>query len=214
MLSIALSVIGIISGTSAWITGFVTSYGYLAFFILMLLESASVPGVASEVVLPLAGLFAARGVLSFPIAFVVILAGSMVGIEIDYYIAYFIGKDFVYKNAGRFGIKKESIRDFEEWFVDNGPFAVFISRFIPVVRGLISLPAGFALMDQKKFFFYSLAGAIIWNFVLMLFGYYALAAHNATEVLASIAIFVIIMYALFHIGMHKIRKRKRTSKSK
>ncbi len=208
MLVIILSILSIVSGASTWITGFVTSYGYLALFILMVLESASVPGVASEIVLPLAGLFAARGVLSFPIAFVVILAGSMIGMEIDYYVAYFIGKDFVYKHAKKFGIKEENIKDFENWFATNGPFAVFISRFIPVVRGLISLPAGFALMDQKKFFFYSLVGAIIWNFVLMLFGYYALAARNASHVLAFIAIFAIVMYVIFHISMYKIRKRK------
>jgi membrane protein DedA with SNARE-associated domain len=207
MLAFIFSIFGIISGAVPQITAFIASYGYLALFILMTLESASVP-IPSEVVLPLAGLFAARSVLNFYLSLLVVLIGSMVGIAIDYYIAYFIGKDFVYKNAKKLGIKEETLKEFDEWFVTNGAFAVFISRLIPVVRGLMSFPAGFALMDQKKFFGYSFIGALVWDTVLMLFGYYALAARNASEVLVAIAIFAIIMYAIFHVSMNKIRKRK------
>lgn len=205
MLAIALSILGMISGASTQINALIMSYGYLAIFILMTLESASLP-IPSEVVLPLAGLFAARGELNFFVALIVILAGSMLGIAIDYYVAYFIGKDFVYKHAKRFGIQQEHIIAFEKWFERNGSFAVFVSRLIPVVRGLMSFPAGFALMDKKKFFAYSFVGALVWDSVLMLFGYYALAANNAAVVLSAIGVFAVVVYAIFHLSMKHIRK--------
>ena len=207
MLAIIFSIFGIILGASAEINAFISSYGYTALFILMTLENASLP-VPSEVVLPLAGLFVAKGILSFPIALLVILAGSMLGIAIDYYVAYFVGKDFVYKHLNTFRISERTVKDFEDWFVANGSFAVFVSRLIPVVRGLISFPAGFALMDKRKFFFYSFVGALIWDFLLMLFGYYALSVSNVSVLLTAIGIFAIVLYAIFHLAMRHIRKRR------
>ena len=87
---------------------FLTSYGYLAMFILMTLEAASLP-IPSEVILPLIGLFVAQGAFSFPVALVVVLMGGVVGMFIDYYIAYFFEKDVVYKHLGMLHISKKSL---------------------------------------------------------------------------------------------------------
>ena len=190
---------GIMTGAGTIITGFMYGYGYLALFVLMTLESASLP-IPSEIVLPLAGLLAAKGVFNVYLAFVIILFAGIVGITIDYYLAYFLGKDVVYKHLRNFHIRKEHLDAFDEWFNRNGTFTVFIGRLLPEVRGLVSLPAGFAMMPKKKFYAYSIAGMGIWDAALLGFGYYALNAHNAYIVMVAIAIFAIIIYALFKLG--------------
>ena len=203
-----LSIISIIpqlfSHSYGFFSGIVTTYGYLAIFVLMLLESATLP-VPSEIVMPLAGLFAQKGLLSFPLALLVSVLGSAIGIAIDYYIGYFIGKDVVYKHLHWFHIKKESLTSFDRWFEKNGNVAVFISRLFPIIRTVISFPAGFARMEQKKFFLYSIVGVVIWDLVLMLFGYYLLSVNNAVVVMASIAVFGVVLYVIYKIARRRIR---------
>ena len=188
------------------ISGLVKEYGYIGLFALMVLESASLP-VPSEVVLPVAGLLVAKNLMNAYVALAAALAGGMVGIAIDYYIAYFLGKEVVYKHLGLFHIDRKRLDDFDRWFEKNGPFAVFIMRLLPVLRGLVSFPAGFAGMSKKKFFAYSLVGSVIWDVVLMEFGYYALSISNSYRILAYIAGLGILLYAIYAIAMKKIRKK-------
>ncbi len=181
-------------------------YGYLAVFGLMLLEGSSLP-VPSEVVMPLAGLLAQKGIFNFYIALFAGLMGSIGGLIIDYYIGYFLGKDVVYKHLRLFHIRQESLDNFDEWFTRNGTAAVFISRLIPVLRTFMSFPAGFARMNAKKFFAYSIAGTFIWDVVLMAFGYYFLSATNAVYVLFAIAVFAIMVYLIYHMAIRKLRRK-------
>lgn len=194
-----------LSGLSSFVTNFVNTYGYLALFVLMVLEAASLP-IPSEVVLPLAGLLAAKGILNPYLAFVVALAAGIVGITIDYYLAYFLGKDVVYKHLQRFKIKKETLDNFDKWFERNGTFTVFIGRLIPEVRGLVSLPAGFAGMPKKKFYTYSIIGMLVWNTVLMAFGYYALNSNNAYVAMISIAILAVALYVIYRVAVKRNKK--------
>ncbi len=185
---------------------FINSYGILAIFILMVAEAASGP-IPSEVVLPFAGYLAEKGAFGAYGTYLLlpaVLLANFIGMAIDYYIAYFFGKDVVYKHLNMLRIKKSTLDNFDAWFAKNGPFAVFISRLIPVVRGLINFPAGFALMDQKKFFFYSMIGSVIWDFVLIAFGYYALTTSNAGITIAGIGIFIILLYIIYMIAAKKI----------
>jgi membrane protein DedA with SNARE-associated domain len=193
------------SHSTTFFSGIVGKYGYLAIFILMILESATLP-VPSEVVLPLAGLLAQRGLLSLPLGLLVAVVGSTIGMAIDYYIGYFIGKDVVYKHLRFFHISKASLDSFDRWFERNGDAGVFISRLFPVIRTVISFPAGFAKMEQKKFFLYSVVGTVIWDLVLMLFGFYLLSANRAVEVMAAVAVFGIVLYVLYRIANQRVRK--------
>ncbi|MGC9099260.1 MAG: DedA family protein [Candidatus Micrarchaeia archaeon] len=183
----------------------ITKYGYLSIFVLMTLEASSFP-IPSEVVLPLAGLFSAKGMLNIYIVIPLVFLSSFIGMAVNYYIAYLLGKDVVYRHLHWFRIKKSDVEAFEKWFDRNGPFVVFISRLLPVVRGLINFPAGFALMDQKKFYAYSMLGSIIWDTALTLFGFYALSASNDYIVLIAIGIFGIILYAIYKFAIMRIRK--------
>ncbi len=197
-----LEQLGDVSGS---LTTFLGSYGYLAIFILMTLEAAALP-IPSEVILPVIGLLAAEGTFSFPIALAVVLAAGTVGMFIDYYIAYFFGKDVVYKHLEFFHIRRESLDHFDEAFVRNGKFAVFITRMIPLVRALINFPAGFAMMNKKTFLVYSVGGALIWDTILMAFGYYGLASSNVYVVMTGIATFAIALYVVYKVGISKIKK--------
>ncbi len=186
----------------------ISTYGYLGLFGLMALEGASLP-IPSEIIAPAAGYLAAKGVFNFYIAAIAILAGNMLGASIDYAIGYFIGKDLVYKHLSLFHIKKSRLDAFDRWFDINGGMAVFVSRMVPVVRGLISFPAGFARMDFKKFFAYSLIGSAIWDIVLMLFGYYLLSSKNLYIAMTSAAVLIIVLYAIYKIVLRKTRHMRR-----
>src|SRR5271157_3531518 len=170
---------GILGFSYSTISGLIAAHGYIAIFVLMVLEAASFPGVPSEVVLPAVGYFIAEGLLNPVLAFAAAITGCTIGMGIDYYIAYFLGKDVVYKHLRFFHIKKEQLLAFDRWFEKNGDFAVFVSRLLPVVRGWIGFPAGFAEMPLKKFFFYSVTGTVIWDVILIAFGYYV---HSVNDV--------------------------------
>ncbi len=177
-------------------------------FVFMTLESSSVP-IPSEVVMTLAGALASKGILDFWLAYIVALAGSTLGMIIDYYIGFFIGKDILYKYMKRFKIKNKSFNDFDMWFERNAIAAIFFSRLLPIVRTWMSFPAGFIKMPMKKFLFYSISGSAVWDMVLMVFGFYAFSTNKASVWLASIGIFAIMLYFIYKLAMKSIKKSNR-----
>ncbi len=197
-----VSISSIFSGVAA--SAALSKYGYIALFGLMVLESASLP-IPSEVVLPVAGLLAAQGAFNLYGAFIVVVIAGIVGITIDYFIAYFVSKDVVYKHLQLFRIKKETLDGFDAWFRRNGVFAVFSMRMVPVLRGLVSFPAGFAAMPKKQFYAYSILGSVIWDAVLMSFGYYALQG-SVTVAIIAIAIMGVALYGVYLLMARKFRK--------
>jgi membrane protein DedA with SNARE-associated domain len=196
----------IVNLTYATVSGLIATQGYLAVFFFMILEAASFP-VPSEIVLPAIGYFAARGEMNLLLGFASALIVGTVGMAIDYYIAYFLGKDIIYKHLGFFHIKKESLLAFDAWFAENGDFAVFVSRLLPVVRSLINFPAGFAEMPFSKFLLYSVIGTAMWDVLLIGFGYYALSVDNAYAVAGAIVAFSVVLYVVYVVAMKRIRRK-------
>lgn len=199
---LALSASGISSLITTTATAWVHAYGYAAVFILMLLEAASFP-VPSEVVLPLAGHLLHNLYLVIAVA----TLGSMIGSVIDYAIGYYLGKEVVYKHLRFFHIKRQTLDNFDTWFEKNGLAAVFFTRFIPILRTIINFPAGFAKMNLKKFLAYTFVGALIWNIVLVIFGFYVLSAKRASVVLAAVGAFAIILYVIYRFASKRMRKK-------
>ena len=195
---------GILSNSGAVITGIITKYGYAAIFVLMAMEGSTLP-IPSEVILPIAGLFVAKGVLNIYLTIIVATLGSALGFAIDYYIGYYLGKDVVYKHLAFFHLKKADLDSFDKWFERNGVIAIFFTRMIPVLRTVINFPAGFARMPKKKFFAYSLAGALIWNTVLTIFGVYLLSVKNAELAMGAIGAFAIVLYLIYAIAKKYMR---------
>jgi len=205
-LAILNTILSLFSNAYSTVEALIAQYGYSAIFLLMLLEGSSLP-VPSEVVLPLTGFFAANGTIDIYIGFLAALLGSIAGLAVDYYIGYFIGKDVVYKHLRFFHIKKETLDAFDAWFDRNGIASVFFIRFVPVLRTVISFPAGFAEMPAKEFFGYSIAGCFIFDVVLVAFGYYALSSSSAVTVLASIGVFAIALYIVYRYALKYIKSK-------
>jgi membrane protein DedA with SNARE-associated domain len=200
-LQIMLSIFSVTVGT---VTALISQYGYLAIFVLMVLEAAAFP-IPSEVVLPAVGYLVAKGVVNPIIGFSAVIAGGIIGMTVDYYIAYFLGKDVVYKHLSFFHIKKEQLQNFDTWFASHGPFAVFVTRLVPLVRALINFPAGFAEMPIGRFLLFSISGTIIWDILLIAFGYYALAVNSVDIVAVSLAAFVLVLYVIYRYVMSHVK---------
>ncbi|MGC8604851.1 MAG: DedA family protein [Desulfomonilaceae bacterium] len=137
---------------------------------LMALESMIAP-VPSELVMPFVGFLAAEGKFVIPTAIIFTSVGSLVGSLISYFVGLWGGRPLVLK-AGRYlFLNHEHLEWTERWFDKHGSWTIFISRFIPIVRHLISIPAGFGCMNLSHFCFFTIVGATMWNSFLLFCGY-------------------------------------------
>lgn len=154
-----------------WLAETILRLGYPGITLLMALESSFVP-FPSEVVLPPAGFLAAQGRMSAPLAALAGLTGSILGALFNYYLAAKLGRPFLYR-YGRYVLVRESaLKRAEEFFRHHGEISTFVARLLPLVRQLISVPAGFARMRLDRFVIYTAAGAGIWCIILTYIGWY------------------------------------------
>ncbi len=152
-------------------------WGYALIFFFMAVESSFIP-FPSEIVMIPAGFLAARGELSFhaPMsdlvaASLVGLAGSLAGAYFNYYLSAKLGEPFLRKYGKWFFVKPEALDRACEVFTRYGGATTFLCRLIPVIRQLISIPAGLAKMPLGKFTFFTGLGAGIWTTILALIGF-------------------------------------------
>ena len=151
------------------ITAIISAMGYPGILIMMALESMIFP-VPSEAVMPFAGFLVHTGRFGFAQVVLASVAGSIIGSLLSYYAGFYGGKPFVMK-FGKYFLLEEKHLDFTtDFFHKYGGAAVFASRFIPVVRHLISIPAGMGKMPLRTFLAYTIAGAGIWNAFLAYLG--------------------------------------------
>jgi len=144
--------------------------GYLGAAFLMMLESMVAP-VPSELVMPFVGFLVVEEKFSLWASILVTSLGSIVGSLISYYMGYFGGRPVVLRVGRYLLLNQEHLEWTERWFDRHGSWTIFVSRFIPVVRHLISIPAGLGRMRIMPFCVYTLVGATIWNSFLLWLGY-------------------------------------------
>lgn len=153
---------------------FITSYGYLAVFVLMLAESACIP-IPSEVIMLFGGAAAGGAVAgAHPSLAGIVIAGvlgNVVGSYVAWAVGLYAGQPAVRRWGGRFGLRGHDIDRAIQWFDKYGSAAVLIGRVVPVVRTFISLPAGFAKMPALRFGLYTTIGCIPWTAALGIAGY-------------------------------------------
>ena len=154
---------------------FIDAWGYFAVVILMAMENACIP-VPSELILGFAGYLVSAERMTFTGAMIAGMVGGMVGSIFAYVVGATGGRKFVDKYGKYFFIKKSHVDMAQRWFDKYGIRAVFFSRMLPVIRTFISLPAGFARVDFKKFLFYTFAGSLPWT-ALILFAGFMLGEH-------------------------------------
>ena len=150
------------------------NYGTILF--LMLLESTVVP-VPSEFVVTPAAYHAAGGNLDVFLVILFATIGADLGASINYVVAYYVGRPVIYSFANsKWGkmclLNQEKVEKSEKYFDDHGVAATLTGRFVPVIRHLISIPAGLARMNYGKFLLFTTIGAGGWHSVLAALGWY------------------------------------------
>ena len=218
----------ILIGHIEWAVSNAHTWGFILIFVFMTIESSFIP-FPSEIIMIPAGFLAFRNELTFgipsidmTIALLCGLAGSMAGAYINYYLALYLGRPFIYRYGKYFFIKPAAFARAEEIFLEYGEITTFICRLITVVRQLISLPAGIARMPLAKFSLFTALGAGIWSAILLWIGYYmgslsesmtyAELVYKGKEILKEHYIWIllslaaiIVIYAMIH---HYVMKGK------
>jgi membrane protein DedA with SNARE-associated domain len=188
-------------------------HGYLAVFVLMLLESACIP-IPSEVTMLFAGFLASpeHPTNAVQLSFVLVAFAGVAGNLVGSWIAYGAGRGLGRGPIDRYGryvlIRSHDIDKAERWWAKRGTGAVFFGRLLPVVRTFISLPAGIEQMPVGRFTLYTTAGCIPWVFALTGVGY--ALGQNWDTVLHSfrLASLVILGLIVIAFGAYVIRRRK------
>lgn len=174
---------------------FVENANYWFVFVFMMIESSFIP-FPSEVVVPPAAYIACTNVgagSDMNIYMVVVMAtlGALAGAFINYYLSLWIGRPIVYKFANsRFGhaclINQEKVDKAEKYFDEHGAISTFVGRLIPAIRQLISIPAGLSRMNVGVFAIFTALGALVWNTVLALLGYWLSLSVKPDDLFAKV----------------------------
>ena len=203
-------------------------WGYALIFLFMAIESSFIP-FPSEVVMIPAGFLAARGELTLhaPVADLALacatgLLGSLAGAYFNYYLSAKLGEPFLRRYGKWFFLKPEALDRACEVFNRYGALTTFVCRLIPVIRQLISIPAGLARMPLGTFTFFTSLGAGIWTFLLALAGYslgrtagdisYNELVHRGKELIDANLVWVIlggVLLAAAYGGISKLVMRRR-----
>jgi membrane protein DedA with SNARE-associated domain len=185
----------------------VTEYGYIAIFLLMLAESACIP-FPSEVTMLVGGWYAASGDLNFFWVGAAGVLGNLVGSWIAYGVGRTMGRGVLDRYGRYVLIRGHDIDKAEVWWERYGEAATFFSRLLPVIRTFISLPAGIAKMPLGKFTLYTFLGVIPWTYALTYLG--VVVEDNWERVLAyfDIPTLIIASVILIAAGYWYYRRRK------
>jgi membrane protein DedA with SNARE-associated domain len=202
---------GLLQQLSRIILNLISFSGYPGVFLLMVAESMVLP-VPSEIVMPFAGYLAYVGTFNIWIVTLVGTLANLVGSWIAYFIGLKVGRAGILK-YGRYVLLREShLEQAEGWFEKYGDKAIFLSRLTPVLRTVISLPAGIGKMDLKKFTLYTFVGSIPWNFALTYLGYSLGQNWSVIESYFKYIDILIIVGAIAIIAYYPIRRRRKKSK--
>lgn len=162
---------GIVSRLTDWAVGLMESLGAPGAGLAVALENLF-PPIPSEVILPLAGFTASQGSLGLLPVVLWTTAGSVVGALALYLVGAAIGRDRLRRVVDRMPlVRVEDLDTAEAWFARHGARAVLIGRLIPIVRSLISVPAGVERMRLGRFVTLTAVGSLVWNSALVLIGY-------------------------------------------
>ena len=171
--------------------------GYVGVALLVVAENVF-PPIPSEIVLPFAGFVAQRGSESVVIMILAATVGSVGGALIMYWIAAVIGDERLHAFTRRFGkwvqIREADLNRAEEWFDRHATSAVLLGRCVPLIRSVVSIPAGFRRMKLVPYIAYTFAGSLVWN--VLLIGAGALLGDNWERVGSYVGVFQWVVIAL------------------
>jgi membrane protein DedA with SNARE-associated domain len=195
-----------------WLLQTLLDVGYPGIIALMAMESSILP-VPSELVMPPAGYWAAKGQMSFPLALLCGGLGSVIGALANYYGAQLIGRPLIQRYGKYVLLSEKNLARSERFFAQHGEISTLIGRLFPVIRHLISIPAGLHRMPLSKFILYTAAGAAVWCAILTWIGYF-LGQHEGALRTEEIhhyvrwALLVLIPLTLLVIAIYVLRRRR------
>jgi membrane protein DedA with SNARE-associated domain len=195
-------------GVAGWVVDLVDTLGGPGAGLAIALENLF-PPLPSEMILPLTGFAAARGVLSVASALFWTTLGSVAGAVALYWIGRLYGRDRVRVVWAKLPLVKKSDLDrTEEWFAKHGTKAVFLGRMVPVFRSLISVPAGVERMPLPVFVALTALGSLIWNSVLVLAGYWLGDRWSVVDTYVGVFTkVVLVLVALALVAYVVVRRR-------
>lgn len=197
-------------------------FGYIGILLLIALENLF-PPIPSEIILTFGGFMTQRPDSELSIIGVILFStlGSIIGAFVLYYAGKILNKDRLKKIvSGKIGkvlcLNVNDIEKADKWFDTKGNKTVFFCRFVPIIRSLISIPAGMSEMNVMKFTFYTTIGSLIWNTVLIILG--SIVGENWENVVniidtySHITLILLIIIFILGVSIFYYQKRKKNSK--
>jgi len=203
----------IIIQIGVFVINIIKTFGYTGIFFLMFLESAAVP-IPSEIIMPFSGSLILKGIFNFWFVIIFGTLGNLFGSVFLYYIGKSGGRPLIERYGKFLFITKKHLESSDKWFLNYGDFAIFFGRLMPIIRTFISLPAGIAKTDIKKFFFYTFMGCLPWSIFLT---YIGLKLGENWQIIEKyfrkfdIIILIIIIITIFFLTIKKIKNKNLNS---
>ena len=147
-------------------------YGGIAIFVIVLLEYLNLPGFPAGIIMPMAGIWAAKGNIHFIPALIITVAAGLTGSLILYWLGYKGGELFLEKYLSKFPRQRPVIEQKLAWVREKGSVGIFLSKLIPMIRTLISIPAGVSKMNLLTYTVSSTLGICVWNLFFVGAGYF------------------------------------------
>ena len=154
------------------LTQYFLQYGAFFIYLIVLLEYMNLPGFPAGVIMPLSGIWAAKGEISFPAVMVLTVAAGLTGSWLLYLLGRLGGSKAMGFYFKKFPKQQAVIEEKIEFLREKGGIGVFVSKLLPMVRTLISIPAGMVKMDFVKYTVSSLCGIFLWNLAFVGAGYF------------------------------------------
>ena len=202
-----------------FIINIMNSYGYIGVFLLILLENIF-PPIPSELILLFGGFMTTYTKLNIIVMIISATLGSLIGALLLYKIGTIFDKEKLkILISGKLGrvlkLKNSDIDNANKWFTNEGKKTVFFGRFIPLIRSIISIPAGINKMNISKFITYTLLGSVIWNLVLIILGH--IVGKNWKAILKIFKLYsrfsLLLLFILLIILITKLYKNKSKEKN-
>ncbi|MGG3284202.1 DedA family protein [Paenibacillus solani] len=185
-----------------WITDIMEKFGYIGIMLMIALENVF-PPIPSEVILTFGGFMTTYSKLTVPGVIIAATIGSVVGAVILYGIGRLLDVERLEKIVDRWGhilrVKKEDIRKADAWFDKYGYWTVLFCRMIPLIRSLISIPAGMSNMKFGMFLLFTTIGTLIWNIILVAVG--AAVGDSWENIVAFMDVYSNIAYAVIAVAV-------------
>lgn len=199
-----------------WLSEKIFVLGYPGIVILMAIESSVFP-LPSEIVIPPAGVLVAQGRMNGLLVVLAGTVGSVLGALANYALASWLGRPLLHRYARYFLVREASLDRTEAFFRRHGEISTFVGRLLPVIRHLISLPAGIARMPLARFSLYTAVGAGIWCAILTGIGWYLgsqmqvlgpedFKRYSGRAVLVMLPVLVIIVGGYVYLQRRRARR--------